>query len=1213
VRAEGGFAYGAVGADIHVFGDGLPLYLLENWHAAPPADPQFLMDLPSRMLNARFAVVGFTGRERETLELNEWCNRGPRRATRLLHAPGGQGKTRLADRLAQQCRDAGWKVTTATLGPGSVLPPPGSQDLSTGDAPGLLMLVDYADRWPLSHLAWLFSNALLHRDTLLIRVLLIARSTDNWPALRGVLANEQIGTSTQRLPDLSSASGARAQMFAAARDDFAARYAVADPAAIEPPGSLDDPSFGLTLAVHTAALAAVDAHQRGVRPPIDPIALTGYLLDREQAHWTRLHGDRKRDLLNRSVFTAAITGPVSRAEGTAAIDTLRLTTASGEVLTDHAACYPPTDPTRDTVLEPLYPDRLAEDFVALTLPGHHHGYPTQPWAAETLRTLLTHRRDQRGLALLVAAADRWPHVGARHLYPFLRENPALAIQAGSPVLTALANLPDLPEELIEDLADALPGSNPANLELGAAALGVRRSREILSHHGDPATRARNQLNLANHLNQLARPEEALDATRQAVATWRELVSTAAGTDREQHEQYLAQSLTNLSHTLMRVRQPAEALASLLEAVAINRARSAGDHLHDLALSLSNLGTVLQSVGQHTHALETLTEAVPLYEQLARTDPSHEFGLAVALTNLGGALARAGEQAHAVDPTRRAVRIWRQLAEADPDAYESHLALSLSNLVSLLRDTDRIEDQLPVVEEAVAILRRLTSANPHAYRKSYAVALGLLAEAQYRPGQFPRALETAREAAAARRDLVRDEPTAKNVIRLSEALQTLGTIAAAAGRHGEAAAAHAEAEAENQTWQDWVSRVGTTHHMAPPKIVERAAQTPAEAQTANRLPPVADLDEDPLPWRTTRDISRAGRELARRKLWPELWKLICAVPLPNACALARRLPLDRCTLPGGRQAQALAHRLAAIDLRRATHLVETADRPAQATSFPLSFAGQLSFAPGGSAVARQEFMRPDPKHTSITVYDLASGQESEVFCGRADHRSLACLGTRSVVAVREDDTDPATLVWYHDGHVQPLLTGIPVDNAATVATAYGIVAGLDTAPVAFAGTPGRPLHQANLSSLGLWRANILAVDPSGTRLAISDGTTVAVVDADLREVYAVAEVPAALGDAADLAFSSADELLIAGTHRGLLLGQLKSGELHPIAAVGTPSLTNLFSVPAWRAVGGWALSEGTAYFLDDRTLHRMRPPPALAGLLRAFTASPDGRYAVHNSF
>ncbi|MFE5097419.1 hypothetical protein ACFRCI_45885 [Streptomyces sp. NPDC056638] len=129
VRAEGGFAYGAIGADIHVFGDGMPLYLLENWSQAPPTDPDFLGQLPSRMLNARFAVVDFTGRREELADLYQWREKGPRLAVRWLHAPGGAGKTRLAEHFAQESDAAGWKVVTATHGPGSVLPPPGSQDL----------------------------------------------------------------------------------------------------------------------------------------------------------------------------------------------------------------------------------------------------------------------------------------------------------------------------------------------------------------------------------------------------------------------------------------------------------------------------------------------------------------------------------------------------------------------------------------------------------------------------------------------------------------------------------------------------------------------------------------------------------------------------------------------------------------------------------------------------------------------------------------------------------------------------------------------------------------------------------------------------------------------------------------------------------------------------------------------------------------------------
>jgi hypothetical protein len=69
VTALNGFAYGVINADIHVFHTGEPLYLLANWQSEPDADPDWLRQMPSRMLNARRAVVPFVGREEELAEL----------------------------------------------------------------------------------------------------------------------------------------------------------------------------------------------------------------------------------------------------------------------------------------------------------------------------------------------------------------------------------------------------------------------------------------------------------------------------------------------------------------------------------------------------------------------------------------------------------------------------------------------------------------------------------------------------------------------------------------------------------------------------------------------------------------------------------------------------------------------------------------------------------------------------------------------------------------------------------------------------------------------------------------------------------------------------------------------------------------------------------------------------------------------------------------
>jgi hypothetical protein len=209
VTAVNGFAYGVIGADIHVFGNGLPLYLLAIWPGEAKADPAWLGELPSRMLTASRAVVPFTGRQAELADLRRWRDEGRRLAVRWLHGPGGQGKTRLAAQLAAESAAAGWRVVAAFHGPDADRPEPGSQDVRLADAAGLLLIADNADRWLLTNLTWLLKNPLLHHENLPTRILMLARSNDGWPAVRGILDNYQAGTSSRDLPGLAEAFGER--------------------------------------------------------------------------------------------------------------------------------------------------------------------------------------------------------------------------------------------------------------------------------------------------------------------------------------------------------------------------------------------------------------------------------------------------------------------------------------------------------------------------------------------------------------------------------------------------------------------------------------------------------------------------------------------------------------------------------------------------------------------------------------------------------------------------------------------------------------------------------------------------------------------------------------------------------------------------------------------------------------------------------------------
>ncbi|MFI0779334.1 ATP-binding protein [Streptomyces sp. NPDC021212] len=470
-----------VGADLHVFPDRGPVYLLtEHRSARPSPDDNWLTAQPSRLLNARFQVVDFTGRDRELSRLEAWRDRlGPRLSALWLHGPGGQGKSRLAAQFAARSAMAGWKIVDATHSAVTVLPPPASQDMRLESATGLLMIVDYADRWPPSHLAWLFSNALLHRQ-IPTRLLLLARSVKAWPAVRASLEHMQSDAVDLPLQPLTDQAGRsdRDRMFTVARDCFAAGYGVAD-AVIGPPSSLHRPEFGLVLALHIAALATVDAHVHGDRPPEDMAHLSSYLLDRERKHWTQLHTNQYEGLdfrtspsvMSRTVFTAALSGATTHPKGASLLSALHLD-STDRVLADHAMCYPPTE--TGTVLEPLYPDRLAEDFLALALPGHSvTGYSAESWAPSTVEALT--RRDANGeppehilraLTFLTAAAapGRWPHVST-HLRAILRADPTLAVTAGSAVLTALADI-DLDSGLLEAVEASFPEDRHTDLDNG---------------------------------------------------------------------------------------------------------------------------------------------------------------------------------------------------------------------------------------------------------------------------------------------------------------------------------------------------------------------------------------------------------------------------------------------------------------------------------------------------------------------------------------------------------------------------------------------------------------------------------------------------------------------------------------------------------------------------------------------------------------------------
>ncbi|MFI1568706.1 hypothetical protein ACH4ZX_37780 [Streptomyces sp. NPDC020490] len=523
-----GWGVQSTNATINVYGSRLPA--IEELPAPAELDPAWLMEQPSRLLDARSRIVPFVGREAELERLRQWRDaNGPRLSVLLLHAPGGQGKTRLALEFAERSRGRTgpgpsaarpWHVLHAGFQGAPPGPFPSGNDVAPpGDAAGVLLVVDYADRWAHSELERLLTSPVLHQQTP-TRVLLVGRTVRWFAALRAELGDRRAAADDLRLPSLAED---RLRMFTAARDRYAdsALYGVADPVSIQPPASLGRRDFGLPLNLQMAALVAVDARKNGTAPSLsEPHQLSAYLLDRERLAWQRLvdagrHGQDYRtgqSVMAKTVFTAVLTGAVGHGTGKRALRRLALPEPHDHLLDDHRFCYPPAD--RATVLEPLYPDRLAEDFLGLLTPGHDiSSYEPDPWANDAPATLtatpagptpgVTAEEDlraviaPRAVTFLASAAARWAHLGKEILYPLLCRDPGLAIAAGSSALTALAALgdPGGPDEtgdgaldpdllaVLEAVETLLPEGSDVDLDIGILAVMEGRARPA----GRPAT------------------------------------------------------------------------------------------------------------------------------------------------------------------------------------------------------------------------------------------------------------------------------------------------------------------------------------------------------------------------------------------------------------------------------------------------------------------------------------------------------------------------------------------------------------------------------------------------------------------------------------------------------------------------------------------------------------------------------------------------------
>lgn len=778
---------------------------------------------PSRLLLPRYRIVPFTGRDSELTIIADWLVTPDPIAVCLIHAAGGHGKTRLAGYVATKIAKD-WMVWRVTHTATTAMAP----DRTRFDGKhGILAIIDYADRWPPSDLISFVADLLNFslKSSVAVRILMLARSAGYWwQSVSDRLDSDyQIDSNTLRLPPLGTEVD-RTTLFHAAAAQFAARLdpqCTAKHASPTPP-DLDESGYVGVLAIHMAALVAVDSRLRGtVTTTLKPHSLSAYLLRREQTHWTTLHDQHRvqarPERMRRTVYIATLTGaiahPLARTALTAS-GVAASTADADQLIDDHHLCYPPENPT--TVLEALYPDRLAEDFLALTTPGHPFSSDMSPdaWASDAAQQLLAQDDGDSSVAswtpaaitVLVETAHRWPHITTTILEPLLRKRPNLAVTASGATLIRLTEIPDLAPDIIDAIATVLPKHRLVDLDVAAAAISDFSTPRRLAASTDPAEHAYIHTEHARRLANAGRRVEALAAAREATALCQRLAETTS----VKRVFELAVSLTNLGMALSELGRPdqgrpaAEQAVSLLRRLAGSNPAAHNAYLPCLASSLNNLGKVLGELGYPVEARAAAQESVRHYTDLAQAGSTTDVGpQAIAVDNLACRLSEMDRHQAALPFAREAVELFRELAATNPSAHVPDLAISLDNLGLTLCELQRPAHGLPYIEEAEILNRQLVEINPAAHEPHLAISLNNLGIAFSKLGRDDEALTASEQAVAIYRRLAQRHPAAY-LPGLANSLTNLGAILIKLHRPADAHSADADAR---DAWNHYRTAIG----------------------------------------------------------------------------------------------------------------------------------------------------------------------------------------------------------------------------------------------------------------------------------------------------------------------------------------------------------------------------------------------------------------------
>jgi tetratricopeptide (TPR) repeat protein len=732
---------------------------------APPLSPETRS--PAGLLRAGARAVRFHGRHGELAMLRNWCTSGAGTEVFLLHGPGGQGKTRLADELVRLLSAEGWAGGFLT-DLGSVTRDEVAACLAGISVPTVLV-VDYAEtcRQGLPQLIRQVSRP----AGAPVRILLLARSAgDWWDNLRADAHLE--GGRVEPLRPLNPAA-AFPELKLAAADLAAGLRRLPGYENFDWPGLVPDLEAGAdgrsghVLTVHTAALTALLQH--GPDPKIAQDTVEGTLLDHESSYWRSNAKAAGLDLgqatLRQAVAAATLFGAANRDEALAVTRALPSLGGQTEDVRRQVAewlgdLYPVKDPGASG-WQPLEPDLLGEHLVAAEMRRS-----TEFLDSAAHQT--SGGQKQRMFSVLANAAQHHPELDA------VIEKLSAVPEFGATAVDAATRI-QRPEPLLQ----GLKAMHRAALASMKAASGVEKNEFIASMEGlarvEHAIPQHSQL-LADYAVDVARtvagmgftlvnilqeqgtavPEEAWDemadfidrygvrlghagrlddavaAFQQARTIYRELIPDLP----DSAHQGLANSSHNLASWLDSRDQPHEALEPAQEAVSTYQWLAKDDadkYGWRLASSMDRLSWILHRLDRMDDALTASQDALVLHRDLIAAKQGKVEFLADCLSHRGILLAETNRAEEGAALAREAETIYRELARQRPDEFLGPLANTLHNLALAQRAAGQWAESLRSAREAVAIYQDLAPARPEVFERHLGHMLGLYAEALWRTG------------------------------------------------------------------------------------------------------------------------------------------------------------------------------------------------------------------------------------------------------------------------------------------------------------------------------------------------------------------------------------------------------------------------------------------------------------------------------------------------